>query len=98
MGQTEDYIQLKRQLGKQVKLLEEIVHNVAHIYNDIKVKSKLTMDDRVRKYKIYLKFRRRQQRMKKKIEISYNTKKNLKLQKSINLPDVEIQTSLQQDE
>ena len=59
MGQTEDYIQLKRQLGKQVKLLEEIVHNVAHIYNDIKVKSKLTMDDRVRKYKIYLKFRRR---------------------------------------
>ena len=32
--------------------------------------------------------------MNKKIEISYNTKKNLKLQKGINLPDEEIQTSL----
>ena len=38
MGQTADYIQLKRQLGKQVKLLEEIIHNVAHIYSDIKMK------------------------------------------------------------
>lgn len=38
MDQTEDYIQLKSQLGKQVKKFEEIIHNVAHIYSNIKMK------------------------------------------------------------
>ena len=60
MDQIADYIELKRELGNQIKLFEEIIQNAAQVDRNIKMSEKLrSMEDRVRKYKIYIEFRRR---------------------------------------